>query len=158
MTRNAVVGLSFGAAFTLLLLVVLTRPWPAPAQQPPAQPPAAEASLPAGYVGAETCKGCHEEAFHKFETTRMGRIFLKQPRNTSERLACESCHGPGQAHVDKGGGKGAGNLITFAKNDPTPVEKRNAVCLTCHTKGPRVFWQGSAHEARDVACTSCHKV
>ena len=49
-------------------------------------------------------------------------------------------------------------MITFAKNDPTPVEKRNAMCLTCHTKGARLFWQGSAHESRDVRLHNCHKV
>ena len=62
--RNAIIGLSVGAAAALLLLVTLARPWPAPAQPPAAQ--TAPASLPAGYVGAETCKGCHEEAFKKF--------------------------------------------------------------------------------------------
>jgi len=88
----------------------------------------------------------------------MGRLFIHQPRNSTEGLACESCHGPGQAHVDAGGGKGVGGLITFAKNDKTPVEKRNAACLACHAKGDRIFWKGSAHESRDVACTNCHKV
>lgn len=110
------------------------------------------------YVGAETCKGCHEDAFHDFGSTKMGRLFLKQPRNAEERLACESCHGPGKAHVEAGGGKGKGGLITFANNDPHPVEVRNAVCLGCHEKGARLFWKGSPHELRDVACTTCHKV
>jgi DmsE family decaheme c-type cytochrome len=122
--------------------------------QPPGTPPSAE------YVGAETCKGCHEEAFNRFSHTKMGRLFLKQPRNTRERLACENCHGPGKDHVEQGGG-GPGKdpkIITFAKNDRTPLERRNQVCLDCHTTGARVFWQGSAHEARDVACTSCHAV
>ncbi len=128
-----------------------------PAQTPAATPPTSTA-LPEGYVGAETCKGCHEEAYNKFEKTRMGRLFLKQPRTEQERIGCENCHGPGQAHVDAGGGKGQGGLITFAKKDPTPVEKRNQVCLTCHTKGGRLFWDGSAHEAASVACTSCHRV
>ena len=45
--------------------------------------------------------------------------------------------------MDAGGGKGKGGMITFAKNDKTPVEKRNAVCLDCHTKGARIFWKGS---------------
>jgi DmsE family decaheme c-type cytochrome len=89
----------------------------------------------------------------------MGRLFLKQPRNAREALACETCHGPGKAHVDGGGGKGAkAGLITFAKGDQTPVDQRNGVCLTCHQKGTHLFWQGSAHEARDVACTGCHKI
>jgi DmsE family decaheme c-type cytochrome len=147
-------GVIAGAAAVMFVVILLKFPSPAPAQT--ATP--AVAALPAGYVGAETCKACHEEAFQKFSNTKMGRLFLNQPRNSTEGLACESCHGPGQAHVDAGGGKGKGGLITFAKNDPTPVEKRNATCLTCHTKGNRVFWKGSSHEARDVACTNCHKV
>jgi DmsE family decaheme c-type cytochrome len=120
--------------------------------------PLAEPTAAAGYVGAETCQGCHAEAFERFGQTTMGRLFLKQPRNTRERLACETCHGPGKAHVDAGGGKGVGGMITFAKNDKTPIDARNAICLTCHTKGARIFWKGSPHESRDVACTNCHRV
>jgi len=155
MKRNAVrlIGFLGGVA---LALGLLTCPWSALAQPPSPPRPAAEPQLPAGYAGAETCKGCHEEAFQRFETTKMGRLFLKHPRNPQERLACETCHGPGQKHVEAGGGKGVGGMITFAKNDPTPVERRNAVCTTCHNRGPHLFWKGSAHEARDVACTNCH--
>jgi len=181
--RTGIIVLALSIAAAAFVLVTLFRPWPAPAQQAPtqqtpsqpapaqqaptqqapgqqapAQQAPAEESMPAGYVGAETCKGCHEEAFHKFEATRMGRLFLKRPRNTAERLACESCHGPGQKHVEAGGGKGVGGLITFAKNDKTPVEQRNAMCTSCHSKGPHLFWKGSAHETRDVPCTGCHKV
>jgi DmsE family decaheme c-type cytochrome len=149
--------LGIGLAGTIFSLgIVLGLPFSLRAQQQP--PPAATAPLPAdsNYVGAETCKGCHEEAFNKFSKTRMGRIFLFQARTPGEKNACENCHGPGKAHVDAGGGKGKGGLITFAKNDPTPVEKRNAVCLDCHTKGARIFWKGSSHESRNVACTNCH--
>lgn len=124
-----------------------------------AAPQPAASTEAQGYVGAEVCKGCHEEAYARFAATKMGRLFLKRPRNALERLACESCHGPGKAHVDAGGGKGAeARLISFARLDPTPVERRNEVCLACHAKGNRVFWQGSPHEVRDVACTSCHRV
>ena len=110
------------------------------------------------YVGVEVCKACHAQKFESFSRTKMGRLLLKQPRNHRERLGCETCHGPGRAHVAAGGGRGVGGLITFSRKDPTPVERRNDVCLTCHTKGDHIFWRGSAHEARDVACTSCHKV
>src|SRR5262245_38308644 len=82
--------------------------------------PAAVAQTPAvdpssgGYVGAETCKGCHEEAFTRFSHTKMGRLFLKQPRNMLERLACENCHGPGTEQVDQGGG-GEGKDPTISR-------------------------------------------
>jgi DmsE family decaheme c-type cytochrome len=153
-------GGASGVALTLGVLIVAftaavtscrtTQTAPRSAALPP---PGTE-----GYVGAETCKGCHAEAFTKFASTKMGRLFLHHPRNDLEGAACENCHGPGKAHVEAGGGKGVGGLITFRKNDSTPVETRNAVCVQCHQRGPHLFWQGSAHEARDVACTNCHKV
>jgi DmsE family decaheme c-type cytochrome len=148
------------AAVVLCVGVLLGLPFSSRAQQPakPAATAAAPSDSNSNYVGAETCKGCHEDQFNKFSKTRMGRLFLLQARTPQEANACETCHGPGKAHVDAGGGKGKGGLITFAKNDKTPVEKRNEVCLSCHTKGARIFWKGSAHESRDVACTNCHKV
>lgn len=118
-----------------------------------AQPESANA-----YVGSETCQACHDDAFQEFGKTRMGRLFLKHPRDAWEKQGCESCHGPGKAHVDAGGGKGVGGLISFAKDDPTPITKQNATCLRCHQRGARLFWEGSVHESRDVACTNCHVV
>jgi DmsE family decaheme c-type cytochrome len=152
------------AAVVLSVGAVLGLPFSSRAQQRAPQPTtvAASSNEPASpgpdYVGAETCKACHEDKYNSFSHTKMGRLFLHQPRNASEANGCENCHGPGKAHVDAGGGKGKGGLITFAKNDPTPVEKRNAVCLSCHNKGDRLFWQGSPHESRDVACTNCHRI
>ncbi|MBI3456717.1 MAG: DmsE family decaheme c-type cytochrome [Candidatus Rokubacteria bacterium] len=145
------------AVALLLLLVTLVIASCARAQRPPAQP-AAAAAPPDAYIGAEICKACHEDQFAKFSRTKMGRLFLNHPRNEQERLGCESCHGPGKAHVEAGGGKGVGGLISFSRKDPAPVEQRNAVCLTCHEKTARLFWQGSPHESRDVACTNCHRV
>jgi DmsE family decaheme c-type cytochrome len=145
-----------GGATLLVLFLVLAFPPPSPAQRATAQP--GGGALPAGYAGAETCKGCHEEAFTKFGQTKMGRLFLSQPRTTQERLGCEACHGPSKAHVDAGGGKATPGMISFAKGDPTPVEQRNQACLSCHLKGDHLFWQGSSHDSRDVACTSCHRI
>jgi DmsE family decaheme c-type cytochrome len=153
--RPRTAGITIIVATLLALVFVLFISGTTVAQKAPAT---TANGLPEGYVGAETCKGCHEDAFNKFATTKMGRLFLKHPRNAQERLACENCHGPGKAHVEAGGGKGVGEMISFAKKDKTPVAKRNAMCLTCHEKGKHLFWQGSAHESRDVACTSCHKV
>jgi DmsE family decaheme c-type cytochrome len=138
---------------SVALLVASCKPMQTTPSQTavPAPSPGAE-----GYVGAETCKGCHEDQFAKFSRTRMGRLFLHAPRSEQERLACENCHGPGKGHVEAGGGKG--NIIAFSKKDPTPVGQQNAMCLSCHEKTARLFWQGSPHESRDVACTNCHRV
>ena len=148
---SRLLGLVGGLGSLLLGAVVLGGATQAAAQAKPA-------AVPSGFAGAETCRSCHEDQFTKFEKTKMGRLFLRNARNTKESLGCESCHGSGKAHVDAGGSKGVGGMISFAKDDPTPVEKRNETCTSCHTKGERLFWKGSAHESRDVACTSCHKV
>ena len=34
----------------------------------------------------------------------------------------------------------------------------NQACLSCHTKSPHTLWQGSAHDARNLACSTCHSV
>src|SRR5262249_59747748 len=130
--RAVIAGLLLIVGTASFFVLTLGRPWPAPAQQAPPQQPAqqapaqetpAAASVPEGYVGAETCKGCHDEAFHKFQPTRMGRLFLKQPRNMTESLACENCHGPGQKHVEAGGGKGVGGKVSFGKKYPAAGRK-----------------------------------
>src|SRR3989338_3197886 len=133
----------------VLGLVVLGLPTEAAAQKP------AAAAMAPGYAGSDVCKGCHEDQVTTFERTTMGRLFLKHPRNAKESLGCEGCHGPGKAHADAGGGKNVGGIVSFAKDDTTPVERRNATCLGCHQKSARPFWQGSPHEARARACTSC---
>jgi DmsE family decaheme c-type cytochrome len=113
--------------------------------------------LPSDFVGSETCSTCHTDQFEQFAATTMGKIFLKHPRTPKEALGCEGCHGPGRAHVEAGGETYEG-LITFSKEDPTPIEQRNAVCLDCHMSTGRFHWRGSPHESRNLACTDCHRV
>ena len=143
-------GAPVGVLLTLGLLVLLVSVAATSCRMAQTTPPPRPVALPQpgtdGYVGAETCQGCHAEAFAKFASTRMGRLFLHHPRNDLERAACENCHGPGKAHVEAGGGKGVGGMITFRKNDPTPLETRNGVCVQCHQRGPHLLWPGSAHE------------
>jgi DmsE family decaheme c-type cytochrome len=129
---------------------------------PPLKP--TEAALPTGpatYVGSEKCMSCHINQGETFSRTLMGRIFLKHPRSAKEKLGCESCHGPGSAHVASGGRKDQGEpggLIAFRNDSPRPVEERNAACLTCHESGLRTHWRGSQHQTRGLACTNCHQV
>ena len=52
----------------------------------------------AKYVGADVCKTCHEEIYKKhFELTPHFQTTLEGGHG------CESCHGPGSAHVEGGG-------------------------------------------------------
>ncbi len=144
---------------TLLVLIFLYAPLIVPsASSAESSSTTAEAEARPGYVGSETCAGCHEDVDKEFAETRMGRLFLKHPRTAREKLGCEGCHGPGEAHVNEGGGKGVGGLISFAKDDPHPVSERNAVCLQCHNRKNRLFWEGSQHDNRGLACTNCHMV
>jgi hypothetical protein len=92
---------------------------------------------PESYIGAPLCRACHPAVAATFAQTKMGRLFLNAPRNAKERHACETCHGPGKAHMQAGGGRGKGGMITFARNDPTPIAVRNAICLDCHGSGDR---------------------
>jgi len=115
---------------------------------------------PASYVGSQACVNCHRNQFGSFAATLHGDIFLKKPRNAREKEGCEGCHGPASRHVlSKESDNGAaGDIISFRKDSPRPTEERNAVCLSCHERGDRTYWNGSAHETRGLACTNCHQV
>ncbi|OGQ05798.1 MAG: hypothetical protein A3F82_06345 [Deltaproteobacteria bacterium RIFCSPLOWO2_12_FULL_44_12] len=109
-------------------------------------------------VGDSVCQNCHEDQLAKFNKTLMAKYLYSKTKSGKETFACETCHGPGRAHSEAGGGRGVGNLITFGKGATTPAEKQNAVCLQCHSGNDRFFWNGSPHDSKEVACTSCHKV
>jgi DmsE family decaheme c-type cytochrome len=107
------------------------------------------------YAGTEICQTCHEKVYNQLAKTAMGTLFLKHPRNEGEKLGCESCHGQGTEHAGSGGKSFAG-LVRFAKGSPTPVSEKNAACLKCHQKRQRLFWSGSVHATKCLACTDCH--
>jgi hypothetical protein len=127
-----------------------------------------------GYAGTAECVDCHDEAHQMWLTTPhakawqtlvdAGKTFdaecvschvsgWRQPGGAVlgkldhlVNVGCESCHGPGQVHVDVGG-------------DETSIERMapEAVCVTCHNEHhspkfdyatylPRVL--GPGHEAR----------
>ena len=113
--------------------------------------------LPPGYAGSKECIDCHKKDLTHFTETQHNQVLLQHPRTATERLGCEACHGPGKAHAESGGDE-RGGLITFGKKKPATVQVQNATCLQCHEKTARLLWQGSTHESRNVACTSCHLV
>jgi DmsE family decaheme c-type cytochrome len=108
-----------------------------------------------GYAGSAECLDCHKKQLTHFGETQHGKLLLQHPRNATEQLGCEACHGPGKAHAESGG-EVRGGLITFGGKKPSSVETRNTTCLQCHEKTARLLWEGSTHESRNVACTNCH--
>ena len=64
---------------------------------------AASATTAAGYVGEETCLTCHEDMKKGYQGSPHSRTH--NPRTPAAANGCESCHGPGQAHVEGGGDK-----------------------------------------------------
>jgi DmsE family decaheme c-type cytochrome len=71
-------------------------PAAAPHPRRPAAPPPEPAFINAHHVGEKACLFCHASQAASFGKTLMGRI----ARTTHKgRFDCESCHGPGSAHV-----------------------------------------------------------
>ncbi|MDR1989833.1 MAG: DmsE family decaheme c-type cytochrome [Acidobacteriaceae bacterium] len=134
--------------FVLMWVVVSASALTSP--QAAAQAPQASQALPPGYVGSETCAQCHDASEASIRQTKHGRA--ADARTPMATLGCESCHGPGQAHVDDDEKK---HIRTLSAKAPADV---NQTCLTCHNRGDHAAWEGSVHESRNLACTTCHSV
>lgn len=131
-----------------VVLVCAAAGLSAPALMADREPARGKAAIQAGnYVGADTCLTCHED--HDYKGTAHGRA--ANPKTPAATHGCESCHGPGQAHVEAGGDK---SLIRNPK--VLPPREVSAICTGCHYSGEHEFWQGSPHDRRTLTCTTCH--
>jgi len=108
----------------------------------------------AGYAGPETCKGCHEDSFNSYtKSIHAKKAISNSPAN---KEGCESCHGPGAQHAEKGGGKGEA-IFTFGKK--IDAKEKSSKCLACHEESKKVaFWDMSKHKSARVSCDNCHSV
>jgi DmsE family decaheme c-type cytochrome len=93
---------------------------------------------------------CHTDQEASVKASKHGQE--KNPRTPAAGKGCESCHGPGQAHVDD---DAKGHILKFATMKPAEVSE---TCLTCHNRGTHAGWEGSKHAARNVSCATCHSV
>jgi DmsE family decaheme c-type cytochrome len=122
----------------------------APAPKAP-QAKTAAASPATGYVGEETCLMCHEDRKKGYHDSPHGRA--ANPRTPAAKQGCESCHGPGQAHVDAGGDK------TKIKNPKTMAARDvSETCMTCHNRTSHTDFAGGKHDSRNLSCVTCHSV
>lgn len=112
---------------------------------------AAQSGAPEGtpYAGADKCSTCHEEVATGLSTTVHGSNAFAMRSDKG----CETCHGPGTAHIDKEGDKSL--IRSFKALSPSEA---SAVCLGCHQNGDRTNWAGNVHDRRNVACVECHTI
>jgi DmsE family decaheme c-type cytochrome len=119
-----------------------------PAQSAPAQAATAQAAT---YVGQDTCVGCHDTEGTNIHQSAHGKA--QNPRTPEAGRGCESCHGPGSAHLDDP--SKPDSIKRFPTMKPRDVSD---TCLDCHSRGNHTQWKGSMHDARNLSCITCHSV
>jgi DmsE family decaheme c-type cytochrome len=93
---------------------------------------------------------CHDQG-QSLNLTPHGRA--ENPRTPAAGRGCESCHGPGKAHVDAGGD--ADRIRVFPRMAPRDASE---VCASCHNRQTHTQWPSSMHNARNLSCVTCHSV
>jgi DmsE family decaheme c-type cytochrome len=131
----------------LLLLVGVGRTTLAGAQQKAAISSAKTAVSPEDFVGAEACALCHKDEMKGFDNNPHTRLALE---HGGKGVTCESCHGPGKAHVESGGD--ASKIFQFSKATPRQVDQK---CQSCHVAVHPNF-ERTAHGLAQISCTNCH--
>lgn len=126
--------------------------------KPASQEKAKQAKDTGQYVGAETCKGCHEDVpvkgfFKNFELTPHWKTTY-DTRRGPEYQGCEACHGPGGEHIAGGGDKS--KIFTFKGAKSEDVTKR---CMQCHQfSEEHSNFARSRHNTNQVNCATCHSI
>ena len=114
-------------------------------------------SIPAlanDYVGSNVCKTCHPEVWSSFYRNPHYKSIASGKAAPAD-TGCEGCHGPGQDHVNAGGGA---DTIPHAFSYMAPPDVLET-CLRCHSQTiSRSNIRRSNHTNADVACNSCHSV
>jgi DmsE family decaheme c-type cytochrome len=130
-----------------LLLIVCALPLAVSAQTPAPANKIVDSQAAGNYVGSDTCKTCHEDIYTKgFERTPHSKTMLQGGHG------CESCHGPGSAHVEGGGD--VSKIISFKTISRSEANRR---CLSCHgEKNEQAHFAQSVHASNDVSCIDCH--
>ena len=151
--RTLVTVLAITWAMAIGLAAAGGRAPSAPAKATTAKNAGPAAPLPqaaaADYVGQDTCLTCHDQKGYK----GTAHALVSNPKSPVATHGCESCHGPGKAHVDGGGDKTKiVNLKTL------PPQRASEMCVTCHDRNKHALWSGSQHDQRGVSCLSCHSV
>jgi DmsE family decaheme c-type cytochrome len=98
---------------------------------------------------AEDCAACHDDVAETFASSDHGRAFAFAEKHTN--ATCESCHGPGDAHVESGE---ATDILNPARLEAPEAER---ACATCHdNQRTHANWRQSEHRRSGVTCVDCH--
>ena len=124
------------------VLVLLSLPVMSSAQQPSSN-----------FVGSNVCRTCHPDVWLNFYKNPHYKS-IASGNEPAERTGCESCHGPGKAHVDARGGKPT--IVAFSLLQPGQILDN---CLRCHDQTlTRANIRRSTHTQNEVVCTNCHSI
>jgi DmsE family decaheme c-type cytochrome len=128
-----------------IVLLLLIRPTFSASQQE--KSPAAPQNESAKYVGSDTCKTCHGDLYtNQFEHTPHFKTTLDNGHG------CESCHGPGSAHVD-----GGGDITKIVSFNTLSAKEASTRCLSCHgDKHEQRHFSASPHSSSNIGCLDCH--
>jgi hypothetical protein len=104
------------------------------------------------FIGAETCKRCHQQQYDKWASSPHGHALasLDKPVEGKPRSAdCLKCHTTGYG----GGGYDPAQAgVTAASATP---DLANVQCETCHGKGSEHTRTGKI-QVSELVCRSCH--
>ena len=121
--------------FSLVLLLATAVTW----SQRTAPPEHAAYS----YVGSDTCQPCHDELYRSIaDSAHQALLESEHPG----QKGCESCHGPGSAHVNGNGD--ASKIFRFGE---AGIEAARARCGQCHQN---FMAQDAGHQK--LSCLACH--
>ncbi len=110
-------------------------------------------AIGADYVGSAVCKTCHPDVWNNFYRNPHYKS-LAAGKAEGPDTGCESCHGPGKAHIEAKGGKAT--IVAFSELSPA---KTLDACLRCHGETlSRANIRRSTHTQEDVVCSNCHSI
>jgi DmsE family decaheme c-type cytochrome len=92
---------------------------------------------------------CHASEVKGLGSNPHAKLALE---HNGKGVTCESCHGPGKAHVESNGDKS--KIFSFTQATSKAADDR---CLGCH-QGDHASFSRSAHGEAKVGCINCHSI